>query len=158
MNGHRRISACSPNGGDNAGVRLCAQHGIIAARLDGAVVHQEGGSDRAQYAFGFIIVRDDGLFATVAARHDPGIWDSLSTFKQQIMQRGVRQHYAQGVLAWSHVLRDGRIFPSLQKQNRTHGIAQCFKFGFAQNTLPRNRVQVCHHQRQRFVGPSFAST
>ena len=74
-----------------------ADHRIIHAHEDIAIVQQAPVGDRRKKFQGSLIGDNDRLLAEIAAGHHEGI--VRRTVEQQMMQGGVREHHAQGPIS-----------------------------------------------------------
>ena len=97
----------APGAPDHLGlpVQHC-RHRVVAAVVDLAVVHQEVIGDPFQLHHGLVVVDDQRVVADVGAGGDQ---DLQAVFEEQVVQRRIGQHHAQGAdsrgdLRWQVIL------------------------------------------------------
>ncbi len=125
--------------------------------MDVAVVHQKCVGQFAQPLTGFLVAGGDGFLAQVAAGHHQRLGETGLGLKQQIMQRRVGQHHAQGGLAGCRLGCDGGIRAFVQDDDRSLARKEQFLFHRVHIAVPRDAVQVWHHQGEGFVDTQFAT-
>src|SRR5215204_5142821 len=94
----------------------CTDHGVVAAHVDLTVVNQEVVGDLAQLIQRFLVAIGDGLVRVVAAGHKKR---DARIAQEEVVQRRVREHYAQSALARGDLFGDTGILPTFQQHYRT---------------------------------------
>src|SRR5215212_8441316 len=90
----------------------CTDHSVVAAHVDLPVVDQEVVGDLAQLVQRFLVPICDGLVRVVAAGHDER---DARVAQEEVVQRRVREHYAQSALARGDLFGDTGILPTFQE-------------------------------------------
>src|SRR5918998_4414381 len=123
-------------------------HAVVAAHVDGTVVDQEVVGDLSQLLGGLLVPVGYGLVGVVAARHHER---DTRVVQQQVVQRGVSEHDAQGVLPRSHLLGYLAAWQALQEHYRARrGGEQLLFFGPYPAELSR-LLEVAGHEREGLV-------
>ena len=134
-----------------------ARDGIVAAGLDFQVVHQDGGGQGSQPPPRFGVLFYEGFFVGIAAGDDQGGGEAGGAFQKEMVQGGVGEHHAQGVLGGGHFGRDGRIGAAFQHDDGTLGGVQQVAGGLSHAAELFCCVHLPDDDGKGFVGAAFAA-
>ncbi len=151
------IAARAPQGNE-LGLAAAGEgthHGVVTAGVDVAVVHQESICEGSEALPRFLVMGGNGLLAEVAAGHHQGGRETLLFFEQQVMQGGVGEHHAEGVLAGSNLRHNFRSRQALQDDNRALFGGEQFRFNIAHGAEPAGGFKVRHHDGKGFFDAQF---
>ena len=143
---HRERGIAAGPAQEDGRVSRQPDHRVVVARHDLPIVQQERVGDRAEPPSRVGVVGGDRLLAQIAARHHQR---TASAVEQQVMQRRVRKHHADGVEAG----RDGRserAVPAAREQY-DRPLGRCKQLGFRGAQLgDRTRLtEGAHHHGER---------
>ncbi|KAF5054784.1 hypothetical protein DSECCO2_384550 [anaerobic digester metagenome] len=131
-----------------------ADHGVVAADEDVAVVQEEGVGDGPEPAQGLAVAQADGLGAHVARGHDQGRRPGRrcgQLLEEHVVQRRVGQHDAQKVRVRRQPRRESGAAAALGQDDGPLASRQETLLAVRELAHGAGGVQVADHDRQRLV-------
>jgi hypothetical protein len=125
-----------------------ADHRVVGAGLDRAVVDEEGVRDPGQPLQRVFVTVGDRLIRNVPAGHHEGLADHA---EQEMVKRRVRQHHAELRRAGRHRLRDGDVHAARREDDRSRGRFEERSGLLLELHELLHGVKVTGHQRERLV-------
>ena len=125
-----------------------AQHRVVRARVDRAVVEEHEVGDAREPRERVVVLVRDRLVGDVAARHHQRL---AGVGEQQVVQRRVGQQHAEVGRARRDRGGDRRVGPARREHDRAVAAGQQRRLLVGQRDERARRGDVAHHHRERLV-------